>query len=149
MLNTLKELFQPSPNQAASSDHELKLAAATLMLELVRSDGEIQDIEIALLQDILRKEFELADSEVTQLIDLSQHTLQQSVSLQGFTREICQAWDNEKRVKMLTYLWMLALCDQQVDTHERHLVRKIAGLLYLNERQIILAKERAKQKITQ
>jgi uncharacterized tellurite resistance protein B-like protein len=40
---------------------------------------------------------------------------------------------------------VIALADKVIDAHERHLVRKVAGLLYLNEMQIVHARENAKE----
>jgi len=50
-------------------------------------------------------------------------------------------------MKLLEYLWLLALADDQIDPHERHLVRKVAGLLYLNEAQILQSREQAKAQL--
>ena len=50
-------------------------------------------------------------------------------------------------MKLLEYLWVLALADERIDPHERHLVRKVAGLLYLNEKQIMQSRENAKRQL--
>ena len=145
MLKALKTLFETKTGVANNtSDHELKLAAATLMFEVIRSDGHIDQAELTAMSDILRREFNLGEKELASLFELAEENSKQSISLQGFTREICEAWGQSKREKLLHYLWLLALADDQVDAHERHLVRKVAGLLYLNEQQIQQARQAAK-----
>lgn len=147
MIKKLRELLKSKATGTDPSDHELKLAAATLMFEVIRSDGRVDQVELIYMGDILKREFKLSEQELEDLFELAKETADSATSLQGFTREICEGWGNSKRVKLLQYLWMLALADDRIDPHERHLVRKVAGLLYLTEQQIIQAKEQAKRQL--
>jgi len=144
VLKSLKSLFKQGEANNEPSDQELKLAAATLMFEVVRSDGRIDQVELAYMGDILRREFKLNEQELEQLFTLAKDTADDAVSLHGFTRDICDNWGNSKRKKLLEYLWTLALADEQIDPHERHLVRKVGGLLYLNDSEILQSREQAK-----
>ena len=143
MLKSLKQLFRSESNAATPSDYDLKLATATLMVELIRSDGEIYEGELKHMRNLLEKEFDLDADTVVKLIEDAQESANEAISLQGFTREICEHWDNSKRIKMIEYLWVIALADDRIDPEERHLVRKLAGLLYVNEREIQIAKIKA------
>ena len=147
MLKSIKELFQNNISHQKPSEQDLKLAAATLMFELIRSDGHIDSTELTAMKSILQDEFGLNSNEVEQLLSLAETSAEDAISLQGFTRQICDNWNNDKRMKLLEYLWILAMADDQIDQHERHLVRKLAGLLYLNDKEIIIAKENAKNQL--
>ncbi len=147
MLKKLKELFDSEQPAEQASEEEVKLAAATLMFELIRADGQVDDAELTTLRALLRDEFKLQEADLEELIRHAKASAENAISLQGFTRQICDNWSNEKRQLLLEYLWQLALADKHIDTHERHLVRKVAGLLYLTDRQINLAKEVAKTKM--
>jgi len=146
MLKSLKQLFKPNA-AAAPSDRDLKLAAATLMYEMVRSDGLVDEAELQYMRDLLKTEFDLEANILYELFEAAQESSREAISLQGFTREICDNWGNAKRIKMIEYLWTLALADEYIDPHERHLVRKVAGLLYVNEGEIQTAKAHAMQKL--
>lgn len=147
MLKSLKKLVKKTDKSQDTNELELKLAAATLMFEVIRSDGRVDKVEMIYMDEILRREFKLNDEEVEELFKQAKETAHEATSLQGFTREICDNWGASKRAKLLEYLWMLALADDQIDPHERHLVRKVAGLLYLNEAQIVQSRERAKRQL--
>jgi len=147
VLKSLKKLVKKTANNKESNELELKLAAATLMFEVIRSDGRIDKVELIYMEEILRREFKLNEDELEELFKQAKETAHEATSLQGFTREICESWGNGKRAKLLEYLWMLALADDRIDPHERHLVRKVAGLLYLNESQIIQSRELAKRQL--
>jgi uncharacterized tellurite resistance protein B-like protein len=150
MFNSLQDFFSRKSSSTKGrdpSDSDIKLAAATLMFEMVRSDGKIDNSELTAMGNILRTQFAFADNDIDSMIKLAQRTSDHSVSLQGFTRDICDKWGNAKRVKLLEHIWVIALADERVDAHERHLMRKIAGLLYLTEMQIVQAKENAKSRL--
>lgn len=146
MFQSLKDLFSANVIDDKPDEHQLQVAAATLMFELIRSDGDIDAQELSSLDDILEQEFSLDENERTILKQQAQESAEQAISLQGFTHDICKQWDHEQRLKLLEYLWVLALADNHIDSHERHLIRKVAGLLYLNDREIIITKENAKNK---
>ena len=148
MFKTIKDLFSANVVNDQPDKHQLQVAAATLMFELIRSDGDIDSSELSSLEKILKDEFSLNENERALLTEKAQQSAEQAISLQSFTREICNQWNNEQRIRLLEHLWILALADNHVDAHERHLIRKIAGLLYLNDKEIIIAKENAKNKIT-
>ena len=147
MFKTIKELFSANISDNTVDEKQIQLAAATLMFELIRSDGDIDEQELESLDRILENEFGLDSSERETLTEQARQSAEDAISLQGFTRQICEHWGNEKRLKLLEYLWILSLADNHIDRHERHLVRKAAGLLYLNDNEIILAQEKAKQRI--
>ena len=128
MLKVLRTLFKQNTEKHDPTEQELKLAAATLMFEVIRSDGRIDQIELTYMRNILRQEFALEETELEELFELAKEKADEATSLQGFTRDICNIWGQFEREKLLKYLWMLALADKQVDPHERHLVRKVAGL---------------------
>lgn len=148
MFKSLQEFFnsKSSKNQSelGPTDEDLKLAAATLMFEVVRSDGRIDKIELVTMGEVLRSQFKLNDDDIDEMMKLARESSDQQTSLQGFTRDVCEKWGNAKRMKLLENLWIIALADKQIDSHERHLVRKVAGLLYLNEMQIVQSRENAR-----
>lgn len=141
------KLSSLSPSEDPNSqptDDELQLAAATLMFEVVRSDGKIDEVELQTMGSILRKQFSLQDEDIETMLQLAQQTSNEAISLHNFTRDICQRWGNEQRMELLEHLWVIALADNKIDVHERHLVRKVASLLYLTEIQIAQSRENAK-----
>ena len=148
MFKSLQDFFSNSNSSHSvenhASDTDLKLAAATLMLEVVRADGEVQDTEIATMRKLLRQQFSLDEADIDNMLELAHASSDDAISLQGFTREICNNWGNAKRLRLLEHLWQIALADETIDAHERHLIRKLAGLLYLNDSEVARAKAAAR-----
>ncbi len=147
MLKKIKALFEQPEAAATVNDNQVQLAAATLMFEMIRSDGTVDEVEVQQLRHVLIEHFSIDLDDVDALINDAQVEAEEAISLQGFTRQICAHWNNQQRQELLEYLWVLALADEHIDAHERHLVRKIAGLLYMTDRQINIAKQAAQLKL--
>ncbi len=148
MINSLRGFFQKKvvdEGDQLSEEQELQLAAATLMYELVRSDGSTDKLELGYMAEILRRQFNLSNENLDELFRLAEKSAADATDLHQFTKAIKNKWGNAKRMKLLENLWVISLADEKIDAHERHLVRKIAGLLYLNEVQIVQSRENAKR----
>ncbi len=150
MLNSFKQFveshFIDNNAIAKPNSHDIALAAATLMFEVIKSDSEVHLFENQQMSELLCKKFGLSDEEVNELTVLAQDTSDEAVSLHSFTRQICESWSNEQRCELIEDLWSVALADGKIDAHERHVIRKIAALLYMTDTQIAHAKEMAKLK---
>jgi uncharacterized tellurite resistance protein B-like protein len=146
MIKKLKNLLEGELEETPARD-EIQLAAAALMIEVMRSDNEIAAEELDRISVLLGAQFKLDKSDTRELIDLAHGKVKKSVSLLNFTKEIRKSWTNAERVFLLQQLWSVAYADGRVDSHERHVIRKIGALLYLTERQIYAAKERARKEM--
>lgn len=147
MLNTLKKLFPTHPIDSSAEQDTLTLSAVVLMIEVLSSDSVVDEREVQHVLTLMSQNLKVPNDEVQTLYDSAQQQGENAISLQGFTHEICQHYDNMQRIELLAMLWEVALIDNELDAHERHLIRKIAALLYLNDKQIIQAKELAKKNL--
>ena len=126
------------------SIEKIQLATAVLMFEVIKSDNQVDDIEVENLNTLLEQEFNLNQQDLADLVELAKTTSEESISLHDFTRTVCENWNNDQRMQLLINLWIIAFADNKIDAHERHIIRKIASLLYLNDKQIVIAREAAK-----
>ena len=144
MLNKFKQFFS---EQATDSDEEkqsrLQLAAAVLMIEVSKSDDSVDAIELDKIKNILAEKFSLKESMIQEVLSQATQKSDDAVSLYEFTREICDRYEHTERITILKHLWQVAFADGRIDQHERHFIRKIAGLLYLTDQDISLAKSQA------
>ncbi|MDG2088059.1 MAG: TerB family tellurite resistance protein [Arenicellaceae bacterium] len=146
MISTLKNLiYGDISKNSDKQDLQLDTVAAALIFEVIRADGKIDDSEMQSLTDILKHDFEINKDELDSMLNEAKETSNQTTSVQHLTSKINQHWSNEERQNLLVHLWRIAMADDHIDTHERHIIRRIANLLYLTESQIYSAKELAKQ----
>lgn len=141
--NFLATIIAPA-NDEARPEHTLKLATAVLLIEVMRSDAESTAEEQTTVLNILKERFHLADTEVAQLSEQGHRTAMASNDFHQFTSRINRELDMPEKVRIMEYMWQVAYADKKISGHEEHLMRKIAGLLYVAHGDYIAAKMRAK-----
>lgn len=142
MLKQLRELFNktlinPDQEDAQGREHALRLATATLLIEIVRADYEEDVRETKAVIRQLQTHFDLTEDETLLLIKEAEQKADHSVSLQDFTRVLHERLSEAEKHTVIEMLWRIALADDHLDKHEDHVVRKVAGLLYVTHSDLI------------
>ncbi len=132
-----KSLIDPDLEGAQSRDHGLRLATATLLIEIVRADYEedVRETEAVIRQ--LQTHFNLTENETLLLIKEAEEKADHSVSLQEFTRVLHERLSEAEKHSVIEMLWRIALADDHLDKYEDYVVRKVAGLLYVTHSDLI------------
>lgn len=150
MFDSIRKLFAAQladlTGGAASVEHRYKLATAALLLEVTRADHDVCAAETALVRKALSRAFELGEAELAELIELAEVEHDAAVCLHSFTRTINDSLDNGQKSHIIELLWMVAYADGDLDSHEEHLIRKVADLLHVSHAQFIAAKLRAEER---
>ena len=149
MLKRLREMinstFVKSVEGTEEREHALRLATATLLVEVVRADQEEAVVEEEVVLKQLGNFFDLSKEETSLLVQEAEQEADYSVSLQSFTRELHERLTiNEKHV-VIEMLWRVALADRELDKHEDYLVRKVADLLYVSHQDLIRIRNRVSE----
>lgn len=148
MLNSFRRFFDEflAPGNALSPprahEHQLQLATAALLMEMVRADFADDPAERDHVLALLQKEFSLSAHEAERVAGLGADAAQTAVSLYDFTRSLDRSLSMEDKVRVIEMLWQVAYADGALDKYEEHLMRKLADLLHLTHRQLIQAKHR-------
>ena len=142
-LNSFLTTLIPQSAEDSRPEHTLQLATAALLIEVMRSDGST-DEEQATVLGILRQRFGLSESEVARLSELGHHSVKAANDLHQFTSLLNRELNMEEKIRLLEYLWQVAYADGVISAHEEHILRKIAGLLYISHGNFIAAKLRVK-----
>jgi uncharacterized tellurite resistance protein B-like protein len=152
MLRTLKDLFDQftqSTKQAspAEIDHNLKLASAVLLVDVMRADANTGTAEREAVMAVLKTRFVLTDDELARLVELSEQTAQNAYDYHHFTSQLNDHLSHDQKVILVENMWQVAYADAHLDTHENHLISKVAGLLHVTHGEYIAAKLRAKAQL--
>ncbi len=120
------------------------LAVVYLMVEAANIDEVFEEKEKKIIAKIISKQFHI---ESTDLIEKTIEKVNQSLidnsDLISHTRKIKDSWSLEKRKEVVEMLWKVCLIDDSLDPYEDMLIRKIAGLLYVEAKDINEAKKQA------
>jgi uncharacterized tellurite resistance protein B-like protein len=150
MIASIKEFFsqfiEPGTHRAnADADQTLQTATAALLLEMMRMDSHITPEERDSVVATLRQQFGLDDTQLDALVALAEQEARQASDYYQFTSLINKSCSAEQKIRIIENMWRVAMADGHLDAHENHLMRKIAGLLYIPHSEYIAAKLRARQ----
>tara|TARA_B110000438_G_C15381535_1_gene464980 strand:- start:73 stop:516 length:444 start_codon:yes stop_codon:yes gene_type:complete len=144
MLDALKNLFvKPVKNIEESVEHQLRLAAAALLIELVYADDEVAESELASLRLAVQQALGLSKDEVDGIVELASIAARDSISLYEFTRLINDHYSQEQKATLIESMWRIAYADGDLDKYEEHMIRNVANLIYVPHRDFIRLKKKA------
>lgn len=144
LLNFLSGAESPA---IASGANELHLAVAALLIEAARMDENFEPAERQTIERLLAKRFDLTAEAVDALVAAAEEKVRDSTQYFPFTREILKQLTTEQRIDIIEMLWEVAYTDGVLDPHEDTLLRQIAGLIHVPDRDRGLARQRAMEKI--
>ena len=149
MLRSLKDLFDsllpPQGAPAISHPHQLQLATAVLLVEVMRADRSLGEAEHDAVMAALRREFTLADDELARLVELAHERSRTATDFHAFTSALNDRLSFEDKVRIIESMWRVAYADGHLEAHEQHVLWRIADLLHVPHGAYIGAKMRAKE----
>lgn len=141
MISSLLKLLQTNTQQAAqTSEHDIRLAAVALLVEVAKADHHLSEAEENKLLHIVNNLYDLSKSEQNELIETAKNKSSESTSLYEYTSVINENFSEHEKFKLLTQMWKIAFSDKQIDSYEEHLIRRVADLIYLPHVKFIEAK---------
>jgi uncharacterized tellurite resistance protein B-like protein len=121
-------------------------ALAVLLIEVARSDDRVEDCEQGIIERALALRFGLERSEVTRLIKAAEEGAIQATDLFHFTRIVVKNFSPEERIGVIEMLWEVAYSDGVLTGDQDALIRRVAGLIYVSDRERAEARRRVMQR---
>jgi uncharacterized tellurite resistance protein B-like protein len=132
-----KKLFSKPKTQvkpSAPPDTEpMQLAVAALLVEAARADERYDEGEKAIIDQSLMAKFALSQAAAQALRAAGEEAQASALDIQRFTR-IAKEMSAEEKIAFIEQLWEIVLSDGERDSYEDTLMRRICGLIYLEDR---------------
>lgn len=136
----LSRLLAPAPEPLPQADARLALAA--LLVRVARSDGDYAAVEIARIDALLADRYGLLPGQAKTLRAQAEALEAQAPDTVRFTRAIKDSVEHDDRLDVVEALWDIALADGERDEDENALMRLVAPMLGINDRDSNLARRR-------
>ena len=148
MFDRFLSFFEDKPTAPAGHEghthDEFHLAAAVLLVYAASVDGDFDRAERDRIEWLCEHRLELAAEEAHALIEAAEREAGEAVQLLRFTRTIKDGFSYEERVHLVEMLWEVVYADRVVEAHEAQLMRRIAGLIYVDDKDSGIARSRAR-----
>lgn len=144
MLNSLRRLLE-GPTGDRLPEPDARIALGALMVRIARSDGEYAQVEISTIDKALAARYGLSPFEAAALRGQAETLEAQAPDTVRFTRAIKDGVAYEDRLGVIEVLWQVVLADGSRDHEESGLLRLVADLLGVNDRDSNLARLRVEK----
>ena len=131
-------------------DQENKLASdaiLNLFVEAAAIDGEISKLEKEKILFFLTQKFQFSVSEAKEKLKKAIFQSNDQIEIWSKTKSIRSEMTYDERLEIIEMIWQIVLIDEKVDDFESQLMRRLAGLLFIEDKDSGIAKKRAKEKL--
>ena len=114
-----------------NSDSDL-INVACLMIHAAKIDENYTDKEKKIIKNTLTK-LDSKNENIDKVILEAEIKESDSNHIQDFTKNI-KAMDKENKIEIIKNIWSIVLSDGNSDIYEENLMRRLAGLLYIDSK---------------
>ena len=115
--------------EQSNKDSDL-INVACLMIHAAKIDENYTDKEKTIIKNTLKK-LDSNNEDIDKLILEAEKKESDSNHIQDFTKNI-KAMDKENKIEIIKNIWGIILSDGNSDIYEENLMRRLAGLLYID-----------------
>ena len=137
--------FFKNKEKIISKDNDSLCKIAALLIHAAKIDENYEETE----KDIIKKtliELGAEKSNIDDIISKATTIEENSTQILDFTKEIKNSPESDK-IKIIESLWKIIYSNNNADMYEANLMRRLAGLLYINPKIMGDLKEKIKQQL--
>jgi len=138
--------FKNNDKKNKENDDDLLSKTASLLIHVAKIDQNFTEKEKEIIKKTLIN-LGANSSNIDELIKNSETSEKESVQILEFTKIIKKA-DITFKTKIIETLWTIIYSDKVEDMYESNLMRRLSGLLYLDNRVVGSIKEKIKKKFS-
>ena len=125
-------------------DNQFQTKICALLIHAARIDENYTEKEEEIIKKTLT-ELGLEKENISKTIKDAKIIEENSNQILDFTREV-KNLPNQDKIKIVESLWSIIYSNKDADIYETNLMRRLAGLLYIDNKTMGDIKERIKQK---
>tara|TARA_B100000427_G_scaffold22797_1_gene17083 strand:- start:7 stop:450 length:444 start_codon:yes stop_codon:yes gene_type:complete len=136
MFDQLKKVFDKKITKENEEFNTLQIAISTLMIQTAVYDGVFDEQEKSKILELIKNYFNFNENQKIQLFAVAMKANDESNDMQQFTRTLNDTLSEEEKLIIIEMLWKIIISDGRIDDYENALIRKISGLLYIDDRKV-------------
>ena len=146
-ISTWVKNFSESGAAVPTQDDDFAATITALLVEAAMADGALDPDEGALILHLLTDQLELSPADAQTMLDEAIAAQNTRIEIHSLVRQIRTDTEMEDRIIILEMIWVVVLSDNQIDQHESQLMRRLAGLLFIDDVEAGLAAKRARSRL--
>ena len=123
-----------------NNDNFIKIAA--LLIHAAKIDQDYTNLEKKIIEQTII-DFGAKEDDIEFIMKEAKKIEENSNQILDFTREV-KSLENEKKIKIIETLWRIIYSNKEADIFETNLMRRLGGLLYIDNKTLGDIKEKIK-----
>ena len=119
----------------------IKIAA--LLIHVAKIDQDFSNKEENIIKQTLLK-IGARDEDIQKIIDEGKIIEENSNQILDFTKKV-KSMENDNKIRIIEALWQIIYSDKKADIYEANLMRRLAGLLYIDNKTMGDIKDKIKK----
>ena len=140
-----KFLKNKNSSEKTVNDDELLSKTASLLIHAAKIDEKYTNKEKLIVEKTLL-ELGANKEKLDELMKIAEENEKNSNQILDFTKDIKNTNENFK-IKLVESLWKIIYSDESSDMYESNLMRRLSGLLYLENKMVGDIKEKIKKNL--
>ena len=137
-------MFFKKKIEKQNNNQLIKIAA--LMIHAGKIDENFSKQEEVIIKQALLK-MGANKENIQEIIEQSKIIEENANQILDFTKEV-KAMDDEKKIEIIETLWRIIYSNKDADIYETNLMRRLAGLMYIDNKIMGSIKEKIKKEIS-
>jgi uncharacterized tellurite resistance protein B-like protein len=146
-ISTWVKNFSESGAAVPTQDDDFAATITALLVEAAMADGVLDPDEGALILHLLTDQLELSPADAQTMLGKAITAHNTRIEIHSLVRQIRTDTEMEDRIIILEMIWVVVLADAQINEHESQLMRRLAGLLFIDDVEAGLAAKRARSRV--
>jgi len=137
MFDKIKALLtsEPRPTRNGQFD-ELHIAVVALLIRAASTaDERFDEKERAAIVKMISSFFALEPDEIAALVDIAAREEAETIDLHRWAQAIKKHYEEDARIRLIEKMWEVVYADGVLDDYEANLLRRVAGLIYVPDRE--------------
>ena len=126
-----------------NNDNFIKIAA--LLIHAAKIDQDYTNLEKKIIEQTIIN-LGAKEDDLEFIMKKANEIEENSNQILDFTREV-KSLENEKKIKIIETLWKIIYSNKEADIFETNLMRRLGGLLYIDNKTLGDIKEKIKKNI--
>ena len=128
-------------------EKDILLNVCALLIHAAKIDEDFTKPEEEIIKRTLKK-LGLKEEKISETINHAKNLEENSNQILNFTKEVKNLSEKDK-IKIIEALWSIIYSNNDADLYETNLMRRLAGLLYIDNKTMGDIKERIKEEYSQ
>ena len=136
MLKKIAEIFEKEVKKEIPEFDVSQLATTSLMILTAKYDGEFDEVEKDEILKMISDFYSFDKNKIDRIFETALSLTEKANDIHQFTSELNKSLNDDEKLSIIKMLWKIVIADGRIDDYENALIRKISGLLYVDDVQV-------------